>query len=171
MAQGRESSDDEHKIYLEEAAYYLHKRGLNFDELSKRFELSPDQVRQLYESYLNKIKDGTVREDEVDSRLWTDIHDDAIGNEKITFVRDDGFYHCKRSDLESMDNTALMSIFESSKKFLDFDIYKRYLGSKPPVGYDPMALQRQVGRAIIMIENILKQRYDKEQPARKPTQP
>ncbi|TMI35653.1 hypothetical protein E6H26_05955 [Candidatus Bathyarchaeota archaeon] len=61
-----------------------------------------------------------------------------------------------------MESSALMSIFESSKKFLDFDMYKPYLNTKPPVGYDPMALQRQVKRAIELIQEILNQRFKKE---------
>ncbi len=57
-----------------------------------------------------------------------------------------------------MEGTALMAIFETSKKFLDFDMYKPYLGSKPPVGYDPMALQRQVKRAVDLIQEILQKK-------------
>src|SRR5437899_2762031 len=120
-------------------------------------------------SGLDRVRkhEGRATEDVIDSRLWSDVHDDATGNEKITFARDNGFYHCKRSDLEEMDSTALMSIFETSKKFLDYDIYKRYLNSKPPVGYDPMALQRQVSRATTLIEEILRQRYDREKNSKK----
>jgi hypothetical protein len=61
-----------------------------------------------------------------------------------------------------MDSPALMAIFESSKKFLDFDMYKPYLDSKPPAGYDPMALQRQVKRAVDLIEEILRNRWETE---------
>jgi len=61
-----------------------------------------------------------------------------------------------------MDSPALMSIFETSKKFLDFDMYKRYLNTKPPVGYDPMALQRQVKRAMDLIQEILDGRWKEE---------
>jgi len=75
-------------------------------------------------------------------------------------VRDNGFYHCRRDDLDKMDSPALMAIFETSKKFLDFDMYRRYLDSKPPVGYDPMAMQRQIKRAVDLIEKILKQRWE-----------
>lgn len=148
--------------YLEEACYYLRKKGLTFPELSKALEISEAQALRLFEDYASKIAAGTANEDEVDKNLWEDIHNDAFGNEKITFVRDDGFYHCRKSDLELMESSALMSIFESSKKFLDFDMYKRYLGSKAPVGYDPMAMQRQIKRAIELVEEILKQRYEKE---------
>jgi hypothetical protein len=34
------------------------------------------------------------------------------------------------------------------------------LDSKPPVGYDPMAMQRQIKRAVDLIEQILKQRWE-----------
>ncbi len=111
--------DTEALPYLEEACYYLRKKGLSFQEVSK-------------------------------------------GNEKITFVRENGFYHCRRSDLETMDSPALMNIFESSKKFLDFDMYRRYLDTKPPVGYDPMAMQRQIKRAVELIQEILRQRWEQE---------
>jgi hypothetical protein len=148
--------------YLEEACYYLRKKGLSFPELSKALEISVSQATQLFEDYASKIAAGAVDESEVDRNLWEDIHSDSIGNEKITFARDDGFYHCRRSDLELMESSALMSIFESSKKFLDFDMYKRYLHTKPPVGYDPMAMQRQIKRSIELIDEILKKRWEKD---------
>ena len=146
--------------YLQEACYYLRKKGLSFSELSKALEISEEQATRLFEDYTSKIASGIAIESEVDKNLWEDIHNDAFGNEKITFARDDGFYHCRRSDLELMESQALMSIFESSKKFLDFDMYKRYLDSKAPVGYDPMALQRQVKRAMELIQDILKKRWE-----------
>jgi len=148
--------------YLQEACYYLRRKGLSFMELSKALEISEAQATRLFEEYASKIAAGAASENEVDKNLWEDIHNDSFGNEKITFARDDGFYHCRRSDLELMESSALMSIFESSKKFLDFDMYKPYLNTKPPVGYDPMALQRQVKRAIELIQEILNQRFKKE---------
>ena len=148
--------------YLEEACYYLRKKGLTFPELSKALDISESQAIRLFEDYANKIAAGAADENEVDKNLWEDIRNDSKGNEKITFARDDGFYHCRRSDLEMMESSALMSIFESSKKFLDFDMYKRYLDTKPPVGYDPMAMQRQIKRAIELIQEILNQRWHKE---------
>jgi len=148
--------------YLQEACYYLRRKGLSFMELSKALEISEAQATRLFEEYASKIAAGAASENEVDKNLWEDIHNDSFGNEKITFARDDGFYHCRRSDLELMESSALMSIFESSKKFLDFDMYKPYLNTKPPVGYDPMALQRQVKRAIELIQEILDQRFKKE---------
>ena len=156
------SIDPDMVPYLEEACYYLRKKGLSFPELSKALEISVSQATQLFEDYASKIAAGAVDESEVDRNLWEDIHSDSIGNEKITFARDDGFYHCRRSDLELMESSALMSIFESSKKFLDFDMYKRYLHTKPPVGYDPMAMQRQIKRSIELIDEILKKRWEKD---------
>src|SRR5439155_24761545 len=148
--------------YLEEACYYLRKKGLSFQEVSKALEIAEPQASHLFEVYQSKISKGLVEESEVDRNLWEDVYNDSFGNEKITFARDNGFYHCRRSDLELMESSALMSIFESSKKFLDFDMYKPYLNTKPPVGYDPMALQRQVKRAIELIQEILNQRFKKE---------
>jgi hypothetical protein len=147
---------------LQEACYYLHKKGLTYQELSEALEIPVQKATQLFQEYESKLAKGLAQENEVDKALWEDVYNDSIGNEKVTFVRDDGFYHCLQSDLDKMDSQALMAIFETSKKFLDFDMYKRYLGTKPPVGYDPMALQRQVKRAMGIIEEILKQRWEKE---------
>lgn len=147
---------------MQEACYYLHKKGLTYQELSEALEIPVQKAMQLFQEYESKLAKGLAQENEVDKALWEDVYNDSTGNEKVTFVRDDGFYHCLRSDLDKMDSQALMAIFETSKKFLDFDMYKRYLGTKPPVGYDPMALQRQVKRAMGIIEEILKQRWEKE---------
>jgi hypothetical protein len=151
--------------YLQEACYYLKKKGLSFEQISKALEVSETQAMLLFQEHDLRISRGTILEDEVDRNLWEDIYNDSIGNEKITFARENGFYHCRRSDLEGMDSQTLMSIFEASKKFLDFDMYRRYLESKPPVGYDPMAMQRQIKRAIELIQEILKQRWVKDQPS------
>jgi hypothetical protein len=148
--------------YLQEACYYLKKKGLSFEQIAEALEVSETQAMLLFQEYDQRISRGTIREDEVDRNLWEDIYNDSIGNEKITFARENGFYHCRRSDLEGMDSQALMSIFEASKKFLDFDMYRRYLDSKPPVGYDPMAMQRQIKRAVELIQEILKERWVKD---------
>jgi len=148
--------------YLEEACYYLRKKGLSFQQVSKALEIPEPRASQLFEAYQSKIAKGLVEESEVDRSLWEDVYNDSVGNEKITFARENGFYHCRRSDLEGMDSPALMNIFETSKKFLDFDMYRRYLDTKPPVGYDPMAMQRQIKRAVELIQEILRQRYEKE---------
>lgn len=160
MNDKRES--DESTEYLEEASYYLLKKGLTVEQVSKALEVSEKDAERLSKQFQSRIASGKAAENEVDRNLWEDVYNDSVGNEKITFVRDNGFYHCRRSDLENMDSTALMAIFESSKQFLDFDMYKPYLNSKVPVGYDPMAMQRQIKRAAEIIEVLLKQRWEKE---------
>ncbi len=154
-----EESEQDISEYLGEACYYLLKKGLTLQQTSKALELSEQETSRLNKQFESRIAKGEASENEVDRNLWEDVYNDSIGNEKITFVRDNGFYHCRRSDLDKMDSPALMAIFETSKKFLDFDMYRRYLDSKPPVGYDPMAMQRQIKRAVELIENVLKQRW------------
>jgi hypothetical protein len=148
--------------YLGEACYYLLKKGLTIEQVSKALEISQEEVTRLRKRFESRIASGETMENEVDKNLWEDVYNDSIGNEKITFVKENGFYHCRRSDLDKMDSTALMAIFESSKQFLDFDMYKPYLGSKPPAGYDPMAMQRQIKKAVDIIEVLLKQRWEGE---------
>jgi len=132
---------------------------LNFHDISKALEITQEEAVRFNREYSGKILTGLVKENDVDRNLWEDIYHDSLGDEKVTFARDNGFYHCRKSDLEAMDSTALMAIFETSKKFLDFDMYKPYLNSKPPVGYDPMALQRQVKRAVDLIQEVLQKRW------------
>jgi len=157
-----EKEEEDASLYLQEACYYLLKKGLNIEQVSKALEISDQEVTRLREQFESRIAAGEAVENEVDRNLWEDVYNDSVGNEKITFVRDNGFYHCRRADLDMMDSPALMAIFETSKKFLDFDMYRRYLDSKPPVGYDPMAMQRQIKRAVDLIEQLLKQRWENE---------
>jgi len=153
---------DDASQYLQEACYYLLKKGLTIEQVSKALEISEQEATQLRQQFESRLATGDSVENEVDRNLWEDVYNDSVGNEKITFVRDKGFYHCRRDDLDKMESPALMAIFETSKKFLDFDMYRRYLDSKPPAGYDPMAMQRQVKRAVDLIEQILKQRWETE---------
>lgn len=162
-----EKETEETSQYLEEASYYLLKKGLSMEQVSKALEVSTEEAAQLSKKFESRIASGNAATNEVDRNLWEDVYNDSVGNEKITFVRDNGFYHCRKSDLDQMDSSALMAIFETSKKFLDFDMYRRYLDSKPPVGYDPMAMQRQIKRSVELIEEILKQRWEKENPKKK----
>src|SRR5215467_15149145 len=83
--------EEETRQYLEEACYYLHKRGLNFQEVSKALHISHEDAVKLQQEYSRKIQQGVARENEVDKNLWEDIYHDSQGDEKITFVRDDGF--------------------------------------------------------------------------------
>ncbi len=162
MADRQLSESEDVLPYLEEACFYLHKKGLSFHELSRALGISEEDAERLQKDYANKLSKGLAQENDLDKNLWEDIYLDTMGDEKVTFARDDGFYHCRKSDLEKMESPALMAIFETSKKFLDFDMYKRYLDSKPAVGYDPMTLQRQVKRALDLIQSILDTRWREE---------
>jgi hypothetical protein len=155
-----EKEEEATSEYLQEACYYLLKKGLTIEQVSKALQISEQETTRLRQQFESRLASGDAVENEVDRNLWEDVYNDSVGNEKITFVRDNGFYHCRRADLDKMDSPALMAIFETSKKFLDFDMYRRYLDSKPPVGYDPMAMQRQIKRAVELIEQVLKQRWD-----------
>ena len=155
-----EKEDDDASQYLQEACYYLKKKGLTIEQVSKALEISEQEATRLCQRFEARIVSGDAVENEIDRNLWEDVYNDSVGNEKITFVRDNGFYHCRKADLDKMDSPALMAIFETSKKFLDFDMYRRYLDSKPPVGYDPMTMQRQIKRAVDLIEQVLKQRWE-----------
>jgi hypothetical protein len=163
-----EREEEDASMYLQEACYYLLKKGLTIEQVSKALEVSDQEVARLRHLFESRIASGDAVENEIDRNLWEDVYNDSVGNEKITFVRDNGFYHCRRADLDTMESPALMAIFETSKKFLDFDMYRRYLDTKPPVGYDPMAMQRQIKRAVDLIEQVLKQRWESEESKGKP---
>ena len=79
-----------------------------------------------------------------------------------TFAGKNGFYHCRKTDLENMDSKTLMTIFEDCKQFLDTDINKPFVDFKPPAGYDPMALTREIKKATQIVEEILTERWKKE---------
>ena len=90
--------------YLEEACYYLKKKGLSFQEVSKALEIPESQANQLFEDYQAKMAKGLVEESEVDRNLWEDVYNDSFGNEKITFARENGFYHCQRARWPELKN-------------------------------------------------------------------
>src|SRR5207245_4345599 len=103
--------------YLEEACYYLRKKGLSFQQVSKALEIPEPRASQLFEAYQSKIAKGLVEESEVDRSLWEDVYNDSVGNEKITFARENGFYNCRSSDLEGMYGPTLMYIFETRQDY------------------------------------------------------
>ena len=106
-------TDDDTEVYLQEACYYLRKKGLTLAEVSKALEVSEKAAERFYSEFESKLASGLAQENEVDRNLWEDM-------------------------------------------------YKRYLNTKVPVGYDPMALQRQVKRAMELIEVILEEKWRQE---------
>src|SRR5437867_11907697 len=88
--------------YLEEACYYLRKKGLSFQEVSKALEIPEPQASHLFEAYQSKISKGLVEGSDVERNLWEELNNDTVGHDKITFARQYGFYHSRRSAMEDM---------------------------------------------------------------------
>ena len=66
--------------YLQEACYYLHKKGLTFEQLSKALEVPENEAVQLFSEYESRLALGSARENDVDRALWEDMYNDSIGN-------------------------------------------------------------------------------------------
>lgn len=154
------SEAEDFQFYLDEACYYLKKLGLNFKEIAEKLEEQQVEVEKRFHRYQSKIGRGEIQESRVDRTYWEDILHEARGDVKVTYARSDGFYHCRKSDLEKIDSATLMQIFDSSKQFLQFEPSYHYgfLDGKPPVGYDPLALSREIKKTIEIIEKILDMR-------------
>jgi hypothetical protein len=53
-----------------------------------------------------------------------------------------------------------MSVFEASKDFLGSDPNQRFLDFPPPRGYDPLALDREISRAVAVIGDLLREKWE-----------
>lgn len=148
--------DDE---VIEEGCYYLSKLGLSDEEIAKRFEIDLKKVKSLKSSYEEKIKCNKIIPDPYDKIFWEHVKKEAEGDTKLTFLSRKGFHHAWRSELEKLDAEALMEIYEASKEFLDMDPYQRLLNFQAPKGFDPLALQREVKRAVGIIYAILQDKW------------
>jgi hypothetical protein len=85
----------------------------------------------------------------------------------VTFVSDKVFHHAWRSDLEKMDGPSLMAVFESCKQFLNLDPNARFLQYSPPKNYDPLAMQREITKAVTVINSILESKWKHEKGAKR----
>ncbi len=101
-----------------------------------------------------------------DLAFWRNVKQEAEGNVKVTFVTDKGFHHAWRSDLEKLDGPSLLAIFESCKRFLNLDPNARFLEYSPPKNYDPLAMQREISKAVTVINSILEKegKQEKKEP-------
>jgi hypothetical protein len=140
---------------LEEGCYYLSELGLSAEQVASHFEIRPDEATRLAASYSSKLRSGKVVADPFDRTFWADVKKEAEGDAKVTFVSEKGFHHAWKSELSKLDGEALMSIFESSKDFLNADPNQRFLDYPPPKGYDPLALDREVRKAIGILGELL----------------
>jgi hypothetical protein len=147
---------------LEEGSYYLSKLDLDVGAIAQRFEMSPTQVVKHKTRFEEKLKKGDAIETTSDLQFWSNVKQEAEGNVKVTFVSEKGFHHSWRSDLEKLDGPALFEIFESCKHFLNLDPNSRFLEYSPPKNYDPLAMQREVSRAVVVISSILESRSKTE---------
>ena len=155
---------------LEEGCYYLSKLGLSAKELAAHFEVSPAKAAALSKSYDSKLKAGKVTPGDFDRVFWEDVKKEAEGDVKLTFLSDKGFHHAWKSDLKRLDGPGLMSIYESSRDFLNADPNQKFLEYPPPKGYDPLAMDREIRKAVGVIEELLEEKWASEKAAR-PTKP
>jgi hypothetical protein len=162
VGQGEAADDEIDDDVLEEGSYYLSKLDLGVGAIAERFEISPKQVLGHKTRFEEKLKKGDAIETSSDLEFWRNVKQEAEGNIKVTFVSEKGFHHSWRSDLEKLDGPALFEIFESCKHFLNLDPNSRFLEYSPPKNYDPLAMQREVSRAVVVISSILESRSDLE---------
>jgi hypothetical protein len=147
---------------LEEGCYYLSRSGLSTEQLASHFGLTASRVEELTKTYESKIKSGKVNPGDFDRVFWEDVKREAEGDVKLTFLSAKGFHHAWKSELRGLDGPSLMSIYESSKDFLNADPNRRFLDYPPPKGYDPLAMDREIRKAIEVIEGILDEKWASE---------
>jgi len=121
-------------------------------------------VKRRVKSYTAKLKSGKVVPDEFDVVFWTEVKKEAEGDVKVTFLSDKGFHHAWKSELQKLEGPALMSIFESTKDFLNLDPNHRFLDYPPPKGYDPLAMEREVKASLEVISAVLAEKWAEKQP-------
>ena len=158
---------------LEEGCYYLSRLGLTAEQLALHFGLSSARADELSKSYEEKIRSGKVTPGDFDRVFWEDVKKEAEGDVKLTFLSDKGFHHGWKSELEKLDGPALMSIYESSKDFLNADPNQKFLDFPPPKGYDPLAMDREIRKAVGVIQELLETRWalEKQPDNRKAAKP
>jgi len=147
---------------LEEGCYYLSRLGLTAEQLESHFGLPPARADELAKSYEAKIRSGRVTPADFDRAFWEGVKKEAEGDVKLTFLSEKGFHHGWKSELEKLDGPALMSIYESSKDFLSADPNQKFLDFPPPKGYDPLAIDREIRKAVGVVQGLLENRWASE---------
>ncbi len=144
---------------LEEGCYYLALLGLPDEQIARHFEISPGRVAELVKSYSSKLKSGEVAEGDFDRTFWEGVRKEAEGDLKLTVVSDKGFHHVWKSELQRVDGRSLMAIYESSRDFLGADPNQKFLDYPPPKGYDPLAMDREVRKAVAVLGELLEGKW------------
>ncbi len=147
---------------LEEGCYYLSELGLPNAKIAAHFETTSAAVSALIGAYAKKLKSGDVVPSEMDRVFWEDVKKEAEGDVKLTFLSGKGFHHAWKSELERLDGADLMSIFEASKDFLGADPNQKFLDYPPPKAYDPLAMDRELKKAVGIIGELLAEKWKKE---------
>ena len=154
--------DEVDEDVLEEGCYYLLRLGLTAEQLASHFSLPPARARELAKSYEAKVKTGVVTPGDFDRVFWEDVKKESEGDVKLTFLSEKGFHHGWKSELEKLDGPTLMSIYESSKDFLAADPNQKFLDFPPPKGYDPLAMDRELRKAVGVLQELLEDRWASE---------
>lgn len=147
---------------LEEGCYYLLDLGLTPEAIAARFEISPSKASSLARSYGSKLRSGETSPSEIDRVFWEDVKKEAEGDVKLTFLSEKGFHHAWKSELKKLDGPTLLSIYEASRDFLGSDPNQKFLEYPPPKGYDPLAMDRELRKAVEIIGELLADKW-KEQ--------
>ncbi len=116
-----------------------------------------------------RLKGGEVQEEAVSTDFWNSIREEAEGNVKVTFVSEKGFHHSWRSDLRKLDGPTLLSLFEANKGFLELDPSSRFLEYKTPKNYDPLAMQREISKAVVVLGALLEEKWKEEKEGKEKT--
>lgn len=149
---------------LEEGCYYLSQLGLTDKQIARHFETAPRRVAELVRSYSSKLKSGEVTTGDSDRAFWESVKREADGDMKLTVVSDKGFHHVWRSELQRLDGRALMVIYESSRDFLGADLNQKFLDYPPPKGYDPLAMDREIRKAVGVLGELLEAKWKDTKP-------
>ena len=152
---GDEVDDDT----LDEGCYYLSKLGLGSKEVAERFEISADEVAKHRKRFETRLSSGDIEEDPMSMVFWRSVREEAEGNVKVTFVSGKGFHHAWRSDLKKLDGPTLLAIFESCKDFMNLDPNARFLQYDAPKNYDPLAMQREIAKAVVVVGNLIEEKW------------
>jgi hypothetical protein len=152
---------------LEEGCYYLTQLGLSYEQIARHLETAPRHVAELVKSYSSKLKSGEVTAGHFDRVFWEGMKKEAEGDLKLTVVSDKGFHHVWKSELQRLDGRALMAVYESSRDFLGADPNQKFLDYPPPKGYDPLAMDREVRKAVGILRELLEDKWKDTKPQKK----
>ena len=153
---------------LDEGCYYLSKLGLSSGDIAERFEITPREALLRKRRFSARLRSGELVEEPVALEFWKSIREEAEGNVKVTFVSGKGFHHAWRSDLRKLDGPTLLSIYESCKDFMNLDPSARFLQYDAPKNYDPLAMQREIAKAVLVVGNLLEEKWKEETATTKP---